>query len=366
MGYDINSEPIIRFAYRAGAAALTIALLLVLIILVLRLAASRRERRKIRFIEAWKDHLNESIVIQEGEPLSKWLNSLPGIAPKDAVFFLSYWNRLQGSVRGEARSRLNLIAKKTGMDDAARRLLKKGSEAERLLALVSLGYFSKKEDKDLLLMHVQEEHPLGCLYAVRALIHAYPEKTRDMLRIVAHRMDLSLPAIAGVLQEVGADEASRALAALLLEARRDKAGSEYMVRLIELSMLAHPDEVRRPLCLIMEEAEDPEVIANCIKAMHHPDMLDRIRKLASHPEWKVRVQAATALGDIGEKDDVKLLESMLGDSQWWVRFRSAQAILRLPFLSGADLKALKSGLKDTFAIDVLNQVSSERSDEAAG
>lgn len=366
MGYVIDSEPIIRFAYWTGTAALAFALLLVLVILVLRLGAARRERRKERFVAAWQNRLNESIVIQEGAQLSDWLAGLPGISSRDAVFFLSYWNRLQGSVRGEARRRLNLVAVTTGMDEAARRLLEKGSDAEQLLALVSLGYFSERKDKDRLLMHVQKEQPLDCLYAVRALIHAYPEKTGDMLRIAVQRTDLSLPAIAGILQEVGAEEASKALETLLIEARRDKAGPEYMVRLMELSKFAHPEAVRKPLCMIMEEAEDPEIIANCIKAMHHPDMLDTIRKLASHPEWKVRVQAAAALGDIGEKRDVALLESMLGDSQWWVRFRAAQAMLRLPFLTGADLEILKGGLKDAFAIDMLNQALSERANEAAG
>jgi len=73
----------------------------------------------------------------------------------------------------------------------------------------------------------------------------------------------------------------------------------------------------------------------------------------------VRVQAARALGRVGERSDAERLVALLGDAQWWVRYRAAQALLELPALSRADLDALRASLTDRFAADMLSQAMAE-------
>jgi HEAT repeat protein len=71
------------------------------------------------------------------------------------------------------------------------------------------------------------------------------------------------------------------------------------------------------------------------------------------------VLAAKALGRIGDASDVDRLVGLLGDREWWVRYRAAQAIVELPSLGRAQLDALQAALTDRFAADILAQVMAE-------
>lgn len=133
-----------------------------------------------------------------------------------------------------------------------------------------------------------------------------------------------------------------------------------MVRLIALTVVAHPSVVHASLREIMDRTKDAEVLAACLKVMRDPCDLSRVRELIGHPDWRVRVHAAAALGDMGEAKDMESLIKLLSDSQWWVRYRAAQAISRMPFVTAGGLEGIRKHLDDPFAIDMLNQVISER------
>jgi HEAT repeat protein len=75
------------------------------------------------------------------------------------------------------------------------------------------------------------------------------------------------------------------------------------------------------------------------------------------------VQAAKALGRIGERADTARLVQLLADREWWVRYRAAQALVELPWLKRAELAALASGLEDRYAADMLAQVMAEQDAE---
>jgi HEAT repeat protein len=74
----------------------------------------------------------------------------------------------------------------------------------------------------------------------------------------------------------------------------------------------------------------------------------------------VRLQAAKALGRIGEHTDVNRLVPLLGDKEWWVRYRSAQALLGMSFFSLTEAEMLRTNLSDRFARDMLAQAIAER------
>jgi len=87
--------------------------------------------------------------------------------------------------------------------------------------------------------------------------------------------------------------------------------------------------------------------------------LSEVRTLLGHEDWQGRVQAARALGRVGERSDAARLTRLLGDPQWWVRYRAAQALRELPLLAQADLDAVRASLTDRFALDMLDQVLAE-------
>jgi HEAT repeat protein len=81
----------------------------------------------------------------------------------------------------------------------------------------------------------------------------------------------------------------------------------------------------------------------------------RARERLAHPEWIVRVAAAQALRRIGAPEDLPRLSRLLGDGNWWVRHRAAQALCALPGVARAELQALAATLEDRFAADALAQ-----------
>jgi HEAT repeat protein len=101
------------------------------------------------------------------------------------------------------------------------------------------------------------------------------------------------------------------------------------------------------------------VVIAALRGVLTPDTLAEVRALLGHEDWQVRVQAARALGRVGERSDAARLTSLLGDPQWWVRYRAAQALRELPLLSQADLDAVRASLTDRYALDMLDQVLAE-------
>ena len=51
---------------------------------------------------------------------------------------------------------------------------------------------------------------------------------------------------------------------------------------------------------------------------------------------------------------------LLADVEWWVRYRTAQALAGMPFFSATELELLRNNLSDRFARDMLGQVLAER------
>lgn len=323
-------------------------------ITLLRALYRRNEQRKEKFLSNWRKLFAESTLVH----VKSW--RLPKVAKRDVVYFLSYWNRLQDSLRGESRAKLNALARTTGIDLAVRQMLLDGSNAEKLLAIVSLGHLGDTTDTAALKKLLASDQPIACLHAARALIRIDSANLGELLPVIIQRNDLPTTAIANLLKEAGPDFVSPVIADMLREGILQSASAQFMTRLIVLASAAYPSVVHAFLREIMDTTGDAEVLAKCIKVMRTPDDLPKVRQLVEHPNWRVRVHAATALGDMGDEKDLISLVKLLSDSQWWVRYRAAQAISRLPFVTPSHLEGLKSHLSDSFAIDMLNQVISER------
>ena len=50
---------------------------------------------------------------------------------------------------------------------------------------------------------------------------------------------------------------------------------------------------------------------------------------------------------------------MLSDKQWWVRYRAAKALEKMPFVSAQEMKDLQYDHYDRFSRDILKQAIAE-------
>jgi HEAT repeat protein len=97
-------------------------------------------------------------------------------------------------------------------------------------------------------------------------------------------------------------------------------------------------------------------VARALKRYFHPDAEPALLELLGDYDWRVRGQAARALGVVGTEGAIPALVVALGDRSWWVRFRSALAISQLGEPGRRALRESRD-LPDRYAREMVAMVS---------
>jgi HEAT repeat protein len=175
-----------------------------------------------------------------------------------------------------------------------------------------------------------------------------------ILPLAARRDDWSRNHVLGMLSDLGADVVSRPLTEAALALPPDTAH-----RLVQYFTVAHVADAVPVVRTIIGRTRNVECLAACLRAFADVDHLDTVRDYLRHPAWQVRVQAVNVLGRLGASDDGKAILPLLSDSEWWVRYRAAQALCALPGIELSDLRHLSAQHEDAFARDMLVHVLAE-------
>jgi HEAT repeat protein len=347
LGFAAGLEPVVRYAWATGLLCAGISAALVVQVLRMRRRLARRMRRREAVFAAWRPLLFE--VVAGGSP------RLPPLAPEDEDAFLLLWVQLQDGIRGEPLARLAAAGEAVGAHDLARRRIGGDDALGRVLALRTFGYLRRPGDWDEVLRWLDDPRAYLSLAAACALVRIDPERAPDeVLGRVATRADWPVPLFATVLAEASRPRLSARLGALCAELP-----PATLVRLLPLASLADEPVVHGVLGGLLAAAQDAEVLAAALRHVRSPALLAAVRRAAGHERWSVRVQAAAALGRVGEPCDRDRLVAMLRDPEWWVRYRAAQALAARPFASPAEIVALTGLLGDRFARDIVDQALAE-------
>jgi HEAT repeat protein len=332
------------------------------VVLLMRVGLLLREKRRKKFLAVWQPILVNAVDIATSD--------LPRLAGRDLPEFLLLWNHLQESLLDESKDHLNQIGKALTIERAALRLLRRGNLRERLLAIVTLGQLHERPAWDQLLTIAQREGALLSVVAARALVMIDPTKAvPELIPLLMARADWPASRVATMLRIAGADVISDQIANAALKSALEESAQAgngdgkratndpaQMVRYLELAYNVAALPAART---IVELSHDPEVLAACLRLLRSAEDLPVVRECLSHEDFRVRVQAAAALGRIGEASDEELLVPLLLDTEWWVRYRAAQALSRLPHMREPKLKTIQAAQADPFARDILTQVMAE-------
>lgn len=348
LDFAVSSDPILRFAFWSGVGAGVLTLLLLFQIILMRVMLICQERRRSRLLAVWRPLMVQSV--------SEKIRHYPPVLKADAAVLLNLWNHFQESLRGEANERLNQLARDVSMDELALNLLRSRRMAEQLLAMMTLGNLREKSAWRVMSDLLDDDSPIISLAAARALMQIDAPAAVDVfMPLLVLREDWPAARIATILKEAGASVISEPLADLIRHAPQ-----EQLPRLIHFLELTYSEVSSRLVREILETSNDPQVVAACLRAMSDSRDLDLARRQVRHPDWPVRVQAATALGRMGSDVDRQHLVRLLEDPQWWVRYRAAQALSQLPFVTTDQLRQLLAEQTDRYARDMLKQVIAER------
>lgn len=348
MGSVAASEPVVRFAWATGLLCVGLSLALVLQVVRMRWRLARRRRQREATFAAWRPVLFEVAAGQAPK--------LPPLQPRDEDAFLFLWVQLMDGIRGAPLERLAAAGDAVGARALAlRRLRGRADQLAHLLALRTLGYLRRPEDRGEVLRWLDEPRPYVSLAAARALVHLDPDGAAGaILPRLPAREDWPVPLIAKVLEEANPDRLAAALRALCQELP-----APALVRLLPLASLLDAGAAGELLAPLLEAPVDAEVTSAALRQVRTPALLPAVRRAAVHPRWSVRVQAAAALGRVGEASDRDLLLKMTWDPEWWVRYRSAQALVSVAGGAADEVAALAAGMQDRFARDMVQQVLAE-------
>lgn len=347
LAYATASDPLLRFAAHVGLAVFLATIALLAGIAAMRYLGDRRRAAERRLIDHWQPLFFQVIDGTYEAP--------PRIAGRDRATILLAWLHFTESIRGEARLRLRKFALELKLDQTARKLLKLRSLRSKLLAVAALGRMGCAEHWDHLAVLASDDNPSLSLLAVRSLLQIdYVRGLPLLFETLVRRDDWPVRKVAAMLgevpQELLRDELIHAINATTIV---------KLPRLLNLAPLLPAGELWSALEPLLDDRHPEDILIASLKATGDPRCLDSVRKLATDGRWAVRAQAATTLGRLGLPEDRLRLQAMLADREWWVRYRAAQALVRLPFTRRPDLEALCERISDRFSADILRQALAE-------
>lgn len=351
-----QSQAVVWIAFWGGVSVIALTLVLLAAILLVRAIQMVKEARHQKVVEEWRPMLICSL-----DPRGDAPERVPRLRKRDAIPVLLLWNYYQQSLRGESVAGLNDIARRGGFAEAARQLLDSRSVRRRLLAVETLGHLGDVGSWDDLEELLYTTNTYVSMAAARALLRLHPrEAMSQVVEQMSRRADWVPNTAMGMLREVGPEIVSEFLPHATINCSDD-----FKPLMLLYLQSAHSNVVIPVVRQVMEDTDDQQIITTCIYLIGlvaNPRGLPLIRRFLNHKNWKIRLHCCSALGRFGTEHDVDNLVARLSDTEYWVRYRAAQAVASLPFMTDARLHDIQGELKDRYARDILTQVIAERED----
>lgn len=342
----IHSDPFVRAAFWVGSAAFGATLLISLQIVFLRVGLRRRERLGASTVGKWRPVITAAAA---GVPPT----SLPPLQRDEYVAFIKLWLHFHVSLRGNAAEALNALARSLGCARIARGMLESGDRSQQLLAILVLGRLRDADAYPLLRRFSSHRARTLSMHASWALVQIDPARAAEgMAPDLITDGEWPVREVVTVLQQARSECEPVLLA---MAARGAPAHLPRLLQVIEGLRIALPASLAASLL----DDKDPEILISVLRCIGDPAVRGGVLPLLQHGDWRIRLQAARTLGRIGRRDDLPALTGLLNDSQWWVRYRTAQAIAGLPFLAPGELEAVADNTGDRYASDILRQVMAE-------
>ncbi|HUP96884.1 MAG TPA: HEAT repeat domain-containing protein [Usitatibacter sp.] len=333
----------------AVAAGALFAALLVVVALVSVRALRRWRHARLRGVqEQWRGALQQAAE----DPHAARLDPIGAL---DLPYFIALWNRAQEPQHGEVAERLAVFLALQGLDKRALRLMHRPSKRLRIIGIQAAGHLREASVWPRLEKIAHARDPVTSFAAVLALVRIDPRRALEVLAAsIPERADWPLARLATVFQNLGPAVVTGPLVTMLM--RKPRPGLE---RVVKLARFGHRERIANIVLGWLGSSTDPDLMMAALEYVESPGDLRWADGAAAHPEWRVRLAAARALGRVGGRNEMPRLLELLKDPVWWVRYHSAQALTRLEGLEPFELETLRENARDAFAADMLGQALAE-------
>jgi hypothetical protein len=381
--YGSVSNPAVTAAWWTGSIFTLISLVCIGYMFFLRLRAGILRKRRDRVVSQWEGMLyevtlgDEPMRLKRGQTPYKLTKAdkkdvlrtyieqgrfdpVEPLPDEDVPHFLFLWNYLHESLRGGSKDNLNELADNLDLEGKTLRMLRRGSLKEKIIAINTFGNMRDRNVYGEIERLSKTRDPIVSLWAWRALLRIDFDRTvAEHLDDLNARQDWSPTFIAKVLLESDKDLLAEPLVALVEKYWQEKLAERPMSRLISYLSIVHVSSYSPLVDRILREGDETEVLIACLRLVKWEGSLNRVRELLTSDRWEVRLQVVQTLGRFGFDEDIDLLIESLNDLDWWVRYRSASALLIMPTMTEARIEQLAKTLPNAFARDILSQVMAE-------
>ncbi|MGB5131465.1 MAG: HEAT repeat domain-containing protein [Steroidobacteraceae bacterium] len=347
---NTGSDFIVALAWRSAEVAAIGAALLMTMALAVHRYMLYEERLRERVIASWRPLLTRA-ALEAGEP-----PAMPRLTSGQTPYLMEEWNSLQDAMRGDATERLNAVALKLGLDAVARELMRSRQIGKRILAIRTLGHLRDPMAWKSLQGELVSANALLSFYAAAALVQIDAQRAMPGIMLqLAERESWPGEAMARLLVDAGADVAREPIRALMLSLEPAK-----VAPLVQ--WLAHVDAVLGSEVateLLHRHSDNDVIVAATLMVLLEPAVVPELRRFATSNDAEIRKNLAQAIGRLGDLGETDLLMTLMGDRVWWVRYRAAQALLKLRGMNAAELESVRTRLTDPYALDMLKHVRAE-------
>lgn len=317
----------------------------------LRVATILANRNRRRFLDTWRGIFASSVISDDASRTAE----LPLIRNNERTNLLEEWNRARSIVDGRAVENLIALAERINIPRAASTLLARRRVQSRILAVQTIGHLRDASHKEAIRDLIRHENTALSITAAEALVEIDPAGgISTVIPMIESRRDWPKNRVSVMLRNAGSELISEPMYRAIRSA--DEGGQTYM---LQFARLVESEVLDALVAELLQSSSHPGVLNAALKLVSGFAGVPRIAWLSQHKAWFVRMQAAKVLGRIGQPEHLSLLESLLDDPEWWVRYRAAQSIVSLPFLGPNKLRQLQQSQSDPFAADILQQAFAE-------
>ena len=333
------------------AAVLATTLILFAYTIALRVATILGQRRRARFIGIWRNVFANAMLSKDAAENCV----LPRIGASDRTDLLEEWNHARSIVEGSAADNLIVLARRAGVPALALKRLNKRRIRPQILAVQTFGHLRDRERRKIVRQLVDHDNTALSITAAVALVEIDADFAIPIVvPMIEKRRDWPKNRVSILLRMAGSERISEPMYRAIRSA--DDRNTTYLLQFAQLVDAEVLDALVNDL---LRSSNDPGVLNAALKLVSGFSGVPRIAALTQHNAWFVRMQSAKVLGRIGQEEHLSLLEALLDDREWWVRYRAAQAITALPFLGPNHLRKMRDEQTDPYAADILQQAFAE-------
>ena len=349
LGYSADSNVILNIGITLIKIVIFLTIAVFFQVIILRSLLVFREYRKNRFIDTWRPILMESV--------SHVPDDLPSFDKKFIQDFVAEWNNLYEKLGGPSHANLIEIARRLDTHRSAIKMLISSHTKIQLMGIITLGNMKTAGAWNILTSIAKSENTILSMAAYRALILINRDRALDeLLPTLLKRLDWPPTMVARIIKDTDTLKVCN-----LIEKTCVTANEEQLINLVQYLNMLNCMCSHNVFSEILKNTKHSEkIISLTLSELNDPTAIDLVRGFTTHTNWNVRAQAAAALGNIGAEEDITLLFSLVSDEKWWVRYKAAKALAKLPYVNVKNLKGIQETHPNKMAKEILNQVIAEQ------